>query len=108
MAVATTQVLVRPEEGWKLAATAPSIICIIKPNTYNRWFYALAGSTPAATVNGIPMGVDKRQDNELQIVGAALTGINVYVRVAEAMSHYMPYDPSDKTKGATTFNVVAG
>lgn len=48
MAITTIDLFVRPEDGWVLAATAPSAFCMVKPENFSPWWVAVAAAPPAA------------------------------------------------------------
>ena len=83
MATTTTDVAIRPEDGWVLVATAP-LYCLIKPNSFSPWYVAIAAATPAATFQGLSFGKDtsvQRANFELPVA----TLENVYIRVKEPL-----------------------
>lgn len=47
MAVTTTDLYVRPEDGWVLAAAAPAAYLLIKPENFFPWWVAVASAPPA-------------------------------------------------------------
>jgi hypothetical protein len=49
MAATTTDLYVRPEDGWVLAATAPAAFLLIKPENFFPWWVYVAAAPPAAT-----------------------------------------------------------
>lgn len=76
MAVSTTDIKIRPEDGWTLVATNPTYL-LITPHTNRPWFVAVTpGTAPAASLVGASMrGISDRFTFET----GALTG-TVYVR----------------------------
>ena len=67
MAVTTTDLYVRPEDGWVLAATAPAAYVLIKPENFFPGWVAVAASSPpvAATratntvvFGGVPLAAE--------------------------------------------------
>lgn len=77
MAASTTDVLVRPEDGWKLVATDPAYL-LITPHANRQWFVAVtAGTAPASTLVGCAM---RGYGDKFTFETGALTG-TVYVRV---------------------------
>jgi hypothetical protein len=79
MAYATSDLYIRPEDGWVLVATNPTAL-IIKPDAFHPWWVAItAGTAPADALIGLPMG--RGGDNKREpFQTGAITG-NVYIRV---------------------------
>lgn len=89
MAVSTTDLYVRPEDGWVLVATDP-VSLLIKPQAFHPWWVAITASgAPAATLVGVPMG----RDNSNRLASfetGEITG-EVYIRIKEPASR----EPTD-------------
>ena len=90
MAVATTDVRIKPSQGWVLVATNPVFLCI-KPSAFTVWTIAVtAGGLPATTLRGLQMGrgIDDRQAFQT----GAITG-EIYIRVDIPASSMSSEDP---------------
>lgn len=84
MAASTTDILVRPEDGWTLVATDPAYL-LITPHANRQWFVAVtAGTAPASTLIGANM---RGGDDRMSFQTGAITG-TVYVRVKEPTDNY--------------------
>lgn len=82
MAVATTDTLINPKDGWTLLATAPTAPIRIKPHSTNRaWFLAIAGSLPPSTLSGLPFGRGSASGQDDEFISSANIAENIYVRV---------------------------
>mgnify|MGYP003409603639 CR=1 FL=1 len=93
MAASTTDVLIRPEDGWTLVATDPTYL-LITPHVKRQWFVAVtAGSAPASTLVGAAM---RGGDDRFTFETGALTG-TVYVRVP---------NPVDQVNRGMMFGVI--
>lgn len=77
MAASTTDILIRPEDGWTLVATNPGYL-LITPHTNRPWFVAVTpGTAPAADLVGAAM---RGYDDKFTFETGSITG-TVYVRV---------------------------
>lgn len=85
MAITTTDVLVKPEDNWKLIATAPAGPVLIKPHSTGRsWFLAIAASLPAADLMGVPMGRSSASGEDNNFRSDADIAENIYIRVPQS------------------------
>lgn len=93
MPASTTDVIIRPTDGWTLVATNPSYL-LVTPHENRQWFVAVtAGSAPAANLIGAAM---RGGDDRFTFETGALTG-TVYVRVKE---------PVDNTGRGMMFGII--
>ncbi len=82
MAVTTTTILVKPDENWKLVATAPNGPILIKPHSTSRyWSLIVAAALPANTELGMPMGRFSGSGEDNQFRTNVNIAQNIYVRV---------------------------
>lgn len=82
MAITTTDIAVAPEDGWTLVATAPLGPILLKPHSSGRaWFLAIAASTPAESLRGVPMGRFSGGGEDNQFRTDLDLAENIYVRV---------------------------
>lgn len=84
MAMSTTDLYLRPEDGWVLVATNPSSV-LIKPQDFHPWWVAItAAGVPSATLIGVQMGRGNMQPRESFQTGE-ITGL-VYIRVMDPIA----------------------
>lgn len=85
MAFDTTDLYIRPEDGWVLVATNPAYL-MIKPENFHPWWVAVtAAGAPAAGVIGASMG----RDSENRLEAFEITGIaagEVYIMVRDPIA----------------------
>lgn len=99
MAFATTDLLIRPEDGWVLAATNPTWL-LIKPEAFHPWWVAVtAGGPPADGVIGVAMGRGNDHRREPFFFESAITG-EVYIRVRNPVA-------SEPVTQKTRFGVIS-
>lgn len=94
MPATTTDILVKPTDGWTLVATNPAYL-LVTPHENRQWFVAVtAGTAPASTLIGAAM---RGQDDRFTFETGALTG-TVYIRVKE---------PADQTGRGMMFGIIS-
>lgn len=82
MAVATTELLVLPKDGWTLLATAPNGPIRIKPHSTTRgWFLAIAATPPSPDLVGLPFGRASASGQDDEFLNTGNIAENIYVRV---------------------------
>jgi hypothetical protein len=94
MAVATLDFAIRPEDGWVLVATNPTLLKVRPVEHHPYWIACTAAGVPAAALEGLKYGRGGDAQRENFELNAAFTGL-VYVRVKEppnsAPSSYMHF-----------------
>lgn len=97
MAMSTTDLYVRPEDGWLLVAENPASL-IIKPEDFHPWWVAVTdGSVPPSDLIGVPMGRGNDARRESFQTGE-ITG-SVYIRVRNPIA-------SEPTSQRARFGVI--
>ena len=93
MAASTTDILIRPEDGWTLVAANPAYL-LITPHVNRQWFVAVTdGTAPASTLIGAAM---RGHDDRFTFETGLLSG-SVYVRVP---------NPVDQVNRGMMFGVI--
>lgn len=88
MASVTSDIYLKPEDGWKLIATDPATI-FLRPSNFVPWQLAISAAAPAAGIKGIGLGRNKDPFNFFRS-DVAITG-GVYIRIMDPLNGNQPH-----------------
>lgn len=89
MASVTSDIYLKPEDGWKLIATDPATI-LLRPSNFAPWQLAISAAAPAAGIKGVGFGRNKSPFNFFRS-DVAITG-NVYIKMDQPLNGDQPFN----------------
>ena len=102
MASVTSDVYLKPEDGWKLIATDPATI-FLRPSSFVPWQLAISAAAPADGIKGIPLGRNKDPFNFFRS-DVAITG-GVYIKIDQPPNGNQPFNAAAQS-GAMHFGLI--